>query len=418
MTALPNCLCIGTGEYTTGYVCSVGQRDGEVTQSDKRCGVVALVMFDLRARGQIGPRVGLCGTSGIKFPAIRAHLQRAIGDVYKGIGVHCETFPADDVTRDPQAYEKALDKFSPGDIVSIFTPDDTHYAIALAAIERGMHVILTKPPVKTVVEHLSLVKRAREKNVIVVVEVHKRYDPVYDDARNRIRNLGPFNYFYAYMSQPKGQLATFKSWAGISSDISYYLNSHHIDFHAWALTGIARPTLVSAVASNGIANKWVNLAAPHSAGTAVYTASWAAAKADVHSQQRFFYLGASGEVSVDQAHRGYTAATDADGFASVNPLYMRYVPDHQGRFVGQQGYGYQSFSRFVEAVHMVREGSSSPQDFNAELPTLESTLTVTAILEAVVFTEPFIGILEDCTMDFCRRHIQCRVLHVSVSVYA
>lgn len=62
-------------------------------------------------------------------------------------------------------------QFSPGDIVSIFTPDDTHYAIALAAIERGMHVILTKPPVKTVVEHLSLVKRAREKNVIVVVEV-------------------------------------------------------------------------------------------------------------------------------------------------------------------------------------------------------------------------------------------------------
>lgn len=59
MTALPNCLCIGTGEYTTGYVCSVGQRDGEVTQSDKRCGVVALVMFDLRARGQV--RSVACG---------------------------------------------------------------------------------------------------------------------------------------------------------------------------------------------------------------------------------------------------------------------------------------------------------------------------------------------------------------------
>ena len=31
------------------------------------------------------------------------------------------------------------------------------------------------------------------------------------------------------MSQPKFQLETFKSWAGIDSDISYYLNSHHID---------------------------------------------------------------------------------------------------------------------------------------------------------------------------------------------
>lgn len=31
------------------------------------------------------------------------------------------------------------------------------------------------------------------------------------------------------MSQPKMQLETFKAWAGIDSDISYYLNSHHID---------------------------------------------------------------------------------------------------------------------------------------------------------------------------------------------
>jgi hypothetical protein len=33
--------------------------------------------------------------------------------------------------------------------------------------------------------------------------------------------------------QPKQQLQTFKDWAGKSSDISYYLNSHHIDFHEW-----------------------------------------------------------------------------------------------------------------------------------------------------------------------------------------
>lgn len=31
------------------------------------------------------------------------------------------------------------------------------------------------------------------------------------------------------MSQPKSQLETFKAWAGKESDISYYLNSHHVD---------------------------------------------------------------------------------------------------------------------------------------------------------------------------------------------
>lgn len=47
-----------------------------------------------------------------------------------------ETFPADNVT-DPKAYLTAIKAFLPGDAVTIFTPDDTHFEIALAAIERG-----------------------------------------------------------------------------------------------------------------------------------------------------------------------------------------------------------------------------------------------------------------------------------------
>lgn len=46
-----------------------------------------------------------------------------------------------------------------------------------------------------------------------------------------LQAMGDFSFINAYMSQPKFQLETFKSWAGKSSDISYYLNSHHIDFH-------------------------------------------------------------------------------------------------------------------------------------------------------------------------------------------
>ena len=70
--------------------------------------------------------------------------------------------------------------------------------------------------------------------------------------------------------------------------------------------------------------QWRNLQSGN-LGTAVYTASWAAAKSDVHSQQRFLYLGHKGEVNIDQAHRGYTASGDDLNFASVNPLYMRFV---------------------------------------------------------------------------------------------
>lgn len=44
---------VGTGEYTTGYV------GGDKADSDKGCGVVALVMFDLRRRGKPSPSGGV-----------------------------------------------------------------------------------------------------------------------------------------------------------------------------------------------------------------------------------------------------------------------------------------------------------------------------------------------------------------------
>lgn len=227
-------------------------------------------------------------------------------------------------------------------------------------------------------------------------ELLVRYDPIYNDAVNRIRNLGDFGFFQSYMSQPKFQLSTFKSWAGVSSDISYYLNSHHIDIHEWAVAKFARPTSVSALGATGVAKEligadtedtitisaqWENLKS-HTKGVAVYTASWATPKTDVHSEQNFLYIGHKGQIKIDQAHRGVAVSTDTEPFASVNPLYMRYTPDQSGNFVGQSCYGYQSFEVFVNAVNVIRAGESSPVEYDSILPTAQSTMLTTAILEA------------------------------------
>ena len=129
-------LMIGTGEYTTGYV------HGTASDSDKGAGVVALTMCDMRRRGKT-KRIGLVGVNGKKFPGIRAHMKKNIADVYKDINIEMETFPNDD-TIDPEAYKIALDSFKKGDAVTIFTPDDTHYEIALECVKRGLHVLVTK----------------------------------------------------------------------------------------------------------------------------------------------------------------------------------------------------------------------------------------------------------------------------------
>jgi hypothetical protein len=60
-------------------------------------------------------------------------------------------------------------------------------------------------------------------------------------------------FFVPVLFQPKIQLETFRAWAGISSDISFYLNSHHVDLHEWILSGKARPVRVHAMAATGVA---------------------------------------------------------------------------------------------------------------------------------------------------------------------
>ncbi|KAK0739526.1 hypothetical protein B0T21DRAFT_286023 [Apiosordaria backusii] len=389
-----NVLMVGTGEYTTGFVGTGG------SASDKKVGVVGLSMFDLRRRGKVG-KLGMVGVNGTKYPAIREHLHKNITLAYNNLDTSFESFPADDA-KDPDAYKAAIDALKPGDAITIFTPDTTHYPIALYAIERGIHVMITKPAVKLLEHHLALLDAAEKHGVYVYVEHHKRYDPAYADAKFRARKLGDFNYFYSYMSQPKFQLETFKAWAGIDSDISYYLNSHHVDICDSMVSQLGYvPVKVSASASKGVAVSlgchestedtisllvhWEKKDDPSKHATGVYTASWTAPqKAGVHSNQHFHYLARDGEITINQAKRGYDVAEDAAGqLVWYNPFYMRYAPDEDGNFNGQSGYGYVSMEKFVDGCRSINAGELKPADLDAKgLPTLRNTIATTAILEA------------------------------------
>jgi D-galacturonate reductase len=373
---------------------------GGASGSDKKVGVVGLSMFDLRRRGKVG-KLGMVGTNGTKFPAIREHLQKNIQQVYNNLDTSFDSFPADDV-KDPDSYKKAIDGLKKGDAITIFTPDTTHFPIALYAVERGIHVMITKPAVKLLEHHQTLIEAAKKAGVYVYIEHHKRYDPAYSDARFRAQKLGDFNYFYSYMSQPKSQLETFKAWAGVDSDISYYLNSHHIDICDSMVTPLGYlPVKVSASASKGVATSlgcdertedtisllvhWEHHADKSKQATGVYTASWTAPqKAGVHSNQYFHYLARDGEIRIDQAKRGYDVADDSvGGLMWYNPFYMRYAPDEDGNFNGQTGYGYISMEKFVDGCRAVNAGMLTPEDLDKKgLPTLANTIATTAILEA------------------------------------
>ncbi|RSH83414.1 uncharacterized protein EHS24_007098 [Apiotrichum porosum] len=357
-------------------------------------GVVGITMFDLRRHGKVSDIV-MAGTNGGKFPEVREHFKKNIGDVYKGLDLNFRGFPEGNV-RDAEAYKTALRALPKGSAVIIFTPDSTHFPIASEALNLGHHVMVTKPATQKLEDHQTLIDLAAEKGLVCWVEHHKRFDPAYNDARARAQNLGDFNFYQSYMSQPKFQLETFKSWAGIDSDISYYLNSHHIDIHCWMVEGKYRPTRVTASASKGIATgmgcdprtedtitllvDWVNIADESKRGTAVYTASWAAPlKAGVHSNQRFHYMASEGEIEVDQAHRGYSVVEDATGKSHST----EYSADEDGFFDARRGYGYVSLEKFIDAARNVNAGVKKASDYEGKgLPTIQATVLTTAIIQA------------------------------------
>ena len=330
------------------------------------------------------------------------HLHKNISLVYNKMDCSFESYPADDKI-DREAYKTAVDALKPGDAITIFTPDTTHFPIAMYAIEKGIHVLLTKPAVKTLEHHQALIEAARRNGVYVYVEYHKRYDPAYSDARFKAKKLGDFNYFYSYMSQPKSQLNTFKAWAGIDSDISYYLNSHHIDICDLMVSQLGyHPVKVNAASSKGVATSlgcvdgtedtitllvtWEKEGNDCSkCGVGVYTASWTAPqRAGLHSNQYFHYMARDGEVRIDQAKRGYDVADDSVGQVCwINPFYMRYTPDEDGNFNGQTGYGYLSLEKFVDGCRGINAKTLALEDLDKKgLPTLRNTIATTAILEA------------------------------------
>lgn len=80
-------------------------------------------------------------------------------------------------------YHALLD--DPGvDIVAIATPPSTHVPMALAAIEKGKHVLIEKPIALTAADGRRIEQAARDAGVVATVNFMLRFDPIVEGMRN------------------------------------------------------------------------------------------------------------------------------------------------------------------------------------------------------------------------------------------
>lgn len=84
-------------------------------------------------------------------------------------------------------YKKMIDSVEL-DTVHICTPNNTHYEIAMYAMDHGISVICEKPMCTTIKEAEALVAKAAEKGLVNGINFHNRFYPMNNHLKNIIRD--------------------------------------------------------------------------------------------------------------------------------------------------------------------------------------------------------------------------------------
>jgi UDP-N-acetylglucosamine 3-dehydrogenase len=127
----------------------------------------------------------------------------------------------------------------------VASPTTSHRAQAIAAIERGLPVLVEKPLAATVDDALAVVSAARQRNVRVQVGHVERYNPAVLEMGRLLRE-GWLSNIYAITSRRAGPFPARIRDVGVTVD----LGTHDVDMLSW-IAG-ERPTRVYAETSQRI----------------------------------------------------------------------------------------------------------------------------------------------------------------------
>jgi predicted dehydrogenase len=133
-------------------------------------------------------RVGIIG--GGFMARVHSGAARAAGAAVAGVAASSAAGAerAADALGVPRAYASAAELIADEtiDVVHICTPNSSHAALALAALDAGRHVVCEKPLAIAVDDAALLVRRAAETGAVATVPFVYRFHPMVREARSRI----------------------------------------------------------------------------------------------------------------------------------------------------------------------------------------------------------------------------------------
>ncbi|MEO7297122.1 MAG: Gfo/Idh/MocA family oxidoreductase [Verrucomicrobiota bacterium] len=274
------------------------------------------------------------------------------------------------------------------DVMAVATPDNLHTEVILAALDSGVHVITEKPMCLSIHEADEIISLARKKNLIVAVDMHKRYDPdhlrIRDDIQKRI---GAPLYGTAYLEEPlEVSLSTFK-WAEQSDPFSY-VGPHWVDliYHYYK----SKPVSLTAVGQkkrlvrDGInAYDAVQVRVDFENGMSInFHNNWITPK-DFEGpvNQGHEIVGTDGKVESDQQYRGFRFWNNGGGSRTSNNHFTREVlrPDGTRAYIG---YGVDSLTVGLAAICRMKFFNESREAVVEIYPTAEEARITVAIVHA------------------------------------
>jgi UDP-N-acetylglucosamine 3-dehydrogenase len=129
-----------------------------------------------------------------------------------------------------QGFADPLDMIAGADLdgIVIAAPTTNHTALALAAIERGLPVLVEKPLAATVDDAIAIVSAARKRGVRVQVGHVERYNPAVLEM-GRLLRAGWLSTIYAITSRRAGPFPARIRDVGVTVD----LGTHDVDMLSW-----------------------------------------------------------------------------------------------------------------------------------------------------------------------------------------
>lgn len=280
------------------------------------------------------------------------------------------------------------------DLVSVVTPPSTHTEITLAALERGKAVLCEKPMAMNANEARSLTERAREADVLALIDHELRFLGSRQKMRAMLQSgaIGTVRHCnYVFRSDYRNVPGTWDWWSDMKMGGGTLgaIGSHAVDSFRWLLdtevsevcsvlsTHVAeRPDKTSGSMRSVTSDDTVRMLFRFAESSLAKGATGAASLSVVESgklQNQLEVYGSSGAMMVEETGELWHSPAGSGAWRAVE---VELDPVAPGMREGSWSRGFTAFSRAIVAA--LREGRNSV----AGAATLEDGYRVQLVLDA------------------------------------